>query len=234
MKKVPFEIIFEDNDILVIDKPSGISIHPVSLSYKEKTVVDFISSKIKDKNKFEKLRPGVVHRLDKETSGLLVIAKNKKSYDNLVLKIKKREVKKKYLVLVWGKVSPKIGTIKIPLERGVSYLKMAAKSFGKYAKTDYKVKEYLSNFSLLEVQILTGRTHQIRAHFSLIGFPVVGDRVYGSKKNLEIVNKLGLKRQFLHAYFLAFKHPKTEKWLEFRSELSDDLKDFLKNIKTIR
>lgn len=230
MNNIPFKIIFEDDDILVIDKPSGIIVHKANSFYKEKTIVDFVLSKIKDKNKFEKFRPGVVHRLDKETSGLLVIAKNKKSYDRLVLQIQKREIEKRYLVLVWGRISPEIGSIEIPLERGRNYLKVAPKSFGKYAKTDYKVKEYLGNFSLLDVKIITGRTHQIRVHLSSIGFPVVGDKVYSSKKEQKIAEDLGLARQFLHAYKLGFKHPGTGEWLEFESELPADLKKFLSEI----
>lgn len=225
--KVPFKIFFEDDEIIVLDKPSGISVHPTSTSYKEKTIVDFVSSKIKNKNQFEKLRPGIVHRLDKDTSGLLIVAKNKESYNNLVKQIKNRAIEKKYLVLVWGRLSPEVGSVEIPLKRGPSYLKVAPRSFGKYARTEYKVTEYLGDFSLLCAKIITGRTHQIRVHLSSIGFPVVGDKLYSSKKEQKMAKELGLGRQFLHALKIGFEHPKTGKWLEFESEIPEDLKIFL-------
>ena len=167
------------------------------------------------------LRPGIVHRLDKDTSGLMVIARNEQARLNLVEQFKSRSVIKKYLVLVKGKVVPERGAIDAPIGRDPADRKrMAIISGGRQAGTDYRVRQYMNGYSLLEVHIQTGRTHQIRVHFAAIGSPVIGDGVYGVKSTL-------LKRQFLHAYFLEIALPGSGQTRSFTCGLPDDLSNAL-------
>ncbi|MCL4387046.1 MAG: RluA family pseudouridine synthase [Patescibacteria group bacterium] len=227
-------IVHEDNDILVLEKPSGISVHPGE-GPKEKTVADIIRPKIKIKG--ETGREGIVHRLDKDTSGLLVVAKNKKSLLNLTSQFKERRVEKGYIALIYGHLQPKKGEIIIPLERSYrDRKKRGVSALGKNAVTRYEVSEYISHegdeFTLLDLNILTGRTHQIRVHLEAIGHPVVGDKIYTTKKFKETNEKYGIERQFLHAYKLGFHHPRTEKWLGFKINLPQDLNDFLAELKS--
>jgi 23S rRNA pseudouridine1911/1915/1917 synthase len=167
------------------------------------------------------MRPGIVHRLDKDTSGLIILAKNDFAREYLVAQFKSRTVTKGYLVLVKGKLSPKQGIIEAPIGRDPhSRRRMAIAEAGKEATTQYRVRKYLDNYTLVEVTPLTGRTHQIRVHLSAIGYPVVGDPIYGIKS-------AHLSRQFIHAYRLGFYLPSTKQYQEFTSPLPTDLNQAL-------
>lgn len=172
------------------------------------------------------VRSGVVHRLDRDTSGVLILAKNQRAEEALKEIFKKRRIKKKYLVLVWGKVEPPVGEIRIPLGRGSKdRLRVVPSSRGRESVTAYKVKNYYpkADVSLVEVDLLTGRTHQIRVHFNAIGHPVVGDKKYSNRKS-------GPSRQFLHAEEISFTSPFSKETLKIKSALSDDLKKYLTSL----
>ncbi|MCK4363033.1 MAG: RluA family pseudouridine synthase, partial [Dehalococcoidia bacterium] len=172
----------------------------------------------------DSMRPGIVHRLDKNTSGLMVVAKNDAAQRNLSNQIKARSVLKRYLVLVKGHLSPERGIIEAPIGRDPGYRKkMAVVSEGREARTQYRVLRYLDNYTLLEVTTETGRTHQIRVHLSAIGFPVVGDEVYGMRSTI-------LNRQFVHACYLGFRLPSSGEQVEFSSKLPADLEEALERI----
>jgi len=207
------KIIYEDNDVIVIDKPAGILVHPV-LNEKD-TLLDFL------KNKYPNAQ--LVHRLDQDTSGLMVIAKNQQMAEFLKAQFKNREIKKKYLALVYGILKDKKGIIAKSIsksrKRGGSQT-IAPIGKMREALTRYEVIKEFKNYSLLEVSPETGRTHQIRVHLASIGHPVVGDEKYKFKRQKTIK---GLNRQFLHAKYLKFKLPNGEV-KEFESELPNDLK----------
>ncbi|HUV46021.1 MAG TPA: RluA family pseudouridine synthase [Dehalococcoidia bacterium] len=225
---IPLAIIYEDKDILVIDKPAGLVVHP-SPGHTSHTLVNAILAHCPSLATSEDLtRPGIVHRLDKDTSGLMIIAKNDYARQYLVNQFKSHAVTKGYLVLVKGRPSPEQGAIEAPIGRDPHNRKrMAITETGKEASTQYKVKEYLNGYTLLEVAPRTGRTHQIRVHLSAIGYPVVGDPIYGTKRRLE-AKALCLKRQFIHAYRLGFRLPSTNEYREFTCPLPADLKQALK------
>ena len=221
---IPLDIIYEDDDLLVIDKPAGLTVHPAP-GHPNHTLVNAILShfpRLADIG--DSLRPGVVHRLDKDTSGLMVVAKNDIAQLNLSKQFKAHSVIKAYLALVKGRLAPEQGIIEAPMERDPRNRKrMAVVAEGKEARTEYRVIKYIGNYTLLEVMPQTGRTHQIRVHLSAIGYPVVGDKVYGVKSPY-------LSRQFLHACHLGFKLPSTGEYIEFTSELPPDLEQALENI----
>lgn len=195
-QKSHVEKLFRNDNIIVVDKAPGIVVYP-GPGHESGTLLDSLRLDI---NYSSGNRPGIVHRLDKDTSGLMVIARNEKTAKALMAEIKERRVVKKYLTLVWGHLKPEQGTIDIPLARSESERKkIAALPAGRSSQTSYTVLKYYKNASLLEARILTGRTHQIRVHFSSLGFPVVGDRTYGRKD--DVISP----RQFLHACFLQFK-----------------------------
>lgn len=221
------KIVYEDKDILIIDKPSGLVIYP-GAGEEKKTVL----------GEFDKLgkKVEIVHRLDKDTSGLLILAKNLAAKEDLQKQMKERKIQKEYLALVLGKVEPKKGEISLPIRRHpkhrrkmtISYL-----SFGKPALTKYKVIKYLKEATLLVCQPITGRMHQIRVHLKHLGHPVLGDQTYKTKISNKISKSLGLSRQFLHAHKIKIKHPSTKKTLEFKSPLPKELKKVLSKIKVI-
>ena len=217
-EQIPLTVIYEDKDILVIDKPAGLIVHPAP-GHSNHTLVNAILAYCPDFDMSDDLiRPGIVHRLDKDTSGLIVIAKNDFAREYLTAQFKKRTVTKGYLVLVDGKLSPEQGMIEAPIGRDPhNRKKMAIVEVGKDSNTQYQVKEYLGSYTLIEVTPLTGRTHQIRVHLSAIGYPVVGDNIYGVKSAF-------LSRQFIHAYRLGFCLPSTDKYCEFVSPLPPDLR----------
>lgn len=226
-------VIFEDEDIIVIDKPAGILVHPLE-GKRSGAIVNILIDKLHYKE--NDLRPGVVHRLDKDTTGLLVLAKNKESFESLKSQFQERKIEKRYLVLVYGHLEPKHGEISIPIARDViKRTKRRSDMAGKEAVTGYDVLEYISHenlsFTLIEADLRTGRTHQIRVHFSSIGFPVVGDEEYTTKLHDKLNKKLGVERQFLHAYKLGFLHPKTGKWTSFKSDLPPDLSRILNELR---
>jgi 23S rRNA pseudouridine1911/1915/1917 synthase len=214
---IPLTIIYEDEDILVIDKPAGLTVHPAP-GHPSHTLVNAVLAHCPGlAMSNELMRPGIVHRLDKDTSGLIVIAKNDFAREYLAAQFKSRTVTKGYLVLVNGRLSPEQGIIEAPIGRDPrSRRKMAIVEAGKEAGTQYQVRKYLDNYTLVEVTPLTGRTHQIRVHLSAIGYPVVGDPIYG-------VKSAQLSRQFIHAYRLGFRLPSTKQYQEFTSLLPADL-----------
>jgi len=237
-------IVFEDDSLVVIDKPSGLVVNRAE-SVKGETLQDWIEKKFQISNfKFQKLgesdfirRSGIVHRLDKETSGLLIIAKTPQAFVNLQLQFKEREVVKKYTAIVHGKVTPAEGEIKADIGR----LPWNRERFGilpgaKSAHTSYKVISIYEKdknfFSLLLVTPYTGRTHQIRVHLKYLGHPIVADNFYVGRKTYRSDIKF-CPRIFLHASFLRFKHPETEQYTEFRSELPKDLKEVIGKLKKI-
>jgi len=242
------DIIYEDDDLLVINKSAGISMHPGAGNY-DNTIVNALMnycggnlSTIGDE-----LRPGIVHRIDKDTSGLIVIAKNNNAHENLSNQFKKHTIKRVYQVLIWGKLRPQSGKIETLITRSSKnrQLMEVGISKGKMAITNYKTLEIFENdktptFSFIECLLETGRTHQIRVHMSYKGNNILGDKKYKKKfkkfKNIdEELEKsiLKLDRQFLHAKVLGFKHPSTGEELEFSSILPQDLENILKMLRNI-
>jgi len=223
---IPLEIIYEDSDILVVDKPAGMLVHPAAGQYTG-TLVNAVLARCPDLGGIDgALRPGIVHRLDKETSGLMVVAKNDAAHASLSRQIKQRSVTKVYIALVTGRLSPEKGVIDAPVGRNPSNRKrMAVVSGGREARTGYRVLGYPEGTTLVEAMPETGRTHQIRVHFAAIGHPVFGDPVYGKRSPL-------LPRQFLHAHRLGFQLPSTGEYVEFRSELPPDLETALRMVGT--
>jgi 23S rRNA pseudouridine1911/1915/1917 synthase len=221
---IPLNIIYEDADLLVIDKPAGLTVHPAP-GHPAHTLVNAIISHFPHLAALsDSLRPGIVHRLDRDTSGVMVVAKNSWAQAKLVEQFKTHSVTKVYLVLVKGRLTPENGIIKAPIGRDPrNRKKMAVVGSGRQARTDYRVIRYIGGYTLVEVMPETGRTHQIRVHLAAIGFPVVGDKVYGVKSP-------HLSRQFLHASRLGFKLPATGEYMEFKSELPPDLAQALKDI----
>lgn len=202
------KVIYEDKDVLAIDKPAGLLVHPTKIS-KEKTLTDWLLEKypeIKNVGDDPAIRPGIVHRLDKETSGVMIIARNQKSFQCLKKLFQSRQIKKSYLALVWGRVRTKTGLIEKPLGLKTGGIKRTVHGptarMIKEAKTFYRVKKYLNDFTLLEVEPLTGRTHQIRVHLASIGHPIVGDGLYGKKPAPP-----QLQRMFLHAESIELTLP---------------------------
>lgn len=238
---IKINIVYENNDLLVINKPAGIVVHP-SQTTKSKTLINgllAIRPEIKNVGDKENLnfRPGILHRLDKQTSGLLIIAKNNKTFSFLKNQFKNREIVKKYYALVVNGIKkdkflidfPITRSKKIPSEQKAILSKnnpLFPKA--KKAQTKIKVLEKIGNYNLVEAQPITGRMHQIRIHLSSIGHPIVGDDKYGKKYKEKF---LGLKRNFLHAYYLKFKSPKNN-ILELKLELPKELKGFLRKLKT--
>lgn len=226
------DVIYEDDDFLVINKPAGLTVHPPNANYPEETLVDLLLKKYPDlKNVGEnKLRPGIIHRLDKEVSGLLVVAKNQMAFEHLKNQFQNRTVNKEYLALVHGCLSRPQGVIDLPIDYSAdSHLKMAARpksQGGREALTEYEVLEEIKNYSLLKVKIKTGRTHQIRVHLNAIGHPVVGDIVYHPAK----MKAKDLGRLFLHASHLSFNGLNGQE-MASHSDLPAELKNFLEGLK---
>jgi len=221
---IPLSIIFEDDDFLVIDKPAGLTVHPAP-GHPDHTVINAVLAHYPYLAEIsDSLRPGIVHRLDKDTSGLMVVAKKGTAQVNLMDQFRERSVVKVYTALVKGKLSPEQGIIEAALGRDSRNRKlMAVVSRGREARTEYRVIRYMGDYTLLEVMLETGRTHQIRVHLAAIGFPVVGDATYGVKSP-------HLSRQFLHASRLGFRLPSTGEYVEFESELPEDLRQALEKI----
>jgi 23S rRNA pseudouridine1911/1915/1917 synthase len=208
----------------VVDKPAGLAVHPAP-GHPSHTLANAVLNYLPAlAESGDSLRPGIVHRLDKDTSGLLVVAKNPAAQANLSNQFKSREVSKSYLVLVKGRLTPQTGIIEAAIGRDPrNRQRMAVVSRGREARTEYRVVKYVGGCSLLEIRPETGRTHQIRVHLAAIGFPVMGDAAYG-------VTSPHLPRQFLHASRLGFKLPSTGRYVEFESPLPPDLEQALKEI----
>ena len=226
-ENIPVEVVYEDNDIIVVNKPKGMVVHPAN-GNPDGTLVNAIMAMCKDSLSGigGEIRPGIVHRLDKDTSGLLIVAKNDKAHINMSEQIKNREVKKIYIALVRGVVSENEATINMPIGRSTKdRKKMAVRKDGKEAVTHFKVLKRYNKYTLLEVKIDTGRTHQIRVHMAEIGHPVVGDMVYSNGKNV-----FGVEGQMLHAKSLDFKHPITGKQMHLEAELPEYFEKVLEQL----
>ena len=240
------EIIYEDSDLLVINKPAGIIMHPGAGNY-DKTLVNALVNYNKNSlsNIGDELRPGIVHRIDKDTSGVIVIAKNNLTHENLSKQFKEHSVNRTYQALIWGKLKPQSGKIETLITRSSKnrQLMEVGISKGKKAITNYKTLEVFENektptFSFVECKLETGRTHQIRVHMSYKGNNILGDKKYKKKfKKFQNINSdlekyiLNLDRQFLHAKTIGFIHPINKKKLEFTSNLPQDLNIVLKKLR---
>ena len=226
-ENIELEIVYEDNDIIVVNKPKGLVVHPAN-GNPDGTLVNAIMAICKDSLSGigGEIRPGIVHRLDKDTSGLIIVAKNDQAHINMSKEIKDRQVKKIYIALVRGRVAENEATINMPIGRSTKdRKKMAVRKDGKEAITHFKVIKRYHNYTLLEVKIDTGRTHQIRVHMAEIGHPVVGDMVYSNGKN-----EFGVEGQMLHAKSLDFKHPITGKQMHLEAELPGYFKEVLNKL----
>ena len=226
-QEIPIEIIYEDNDIIVVNKPKGMVVHPAN-GNPDGTLVNAIMAICKDSLSGigGEIRPGIVHRLDKDTSGLLIVAKNDKAHVNMSEQIKNHEVKKTYIALVRGIVKENEATIDMPIGRSTSdRKKMAVTKNGKNAVTHIKVLKRYDKYTLLQVNIETGRTHQIRVHLSHIGYPIVGDCTYSNGKN-----EFGIVGQCLHSKLLEFKHPITGKEMKLEAPLPEYFENILKEL----
>lgn len=225
------KIIYEDKEILVINKPSGLVVNRAE-SVKGKTLQDWtekefriknLESRINGKSDFAK-RSGIVHRLDKDTSGVMVIARNPKAFENLQSQFKQRKVRKIYLALVHSKVEPRVGDIRMPLSRQPKQRKkFGVRLGGKMSETKYQLLKVYDQYSLLQLKPKTGRTHQLRVHLSHIGYPIVADPIYLGQKRLK-QDQTWCSRLFLHARNLSFIHPQTKKRLVFKATLAKDLR----------
>ena len=218
---IPIDIVYEDQDIIVVDKPAGLVVHPGAGNHSGTLVNALISRYPEINNVGSADRPGIVHRLDKDTSGLLVVAKNRNAHVNISTQISDRKVNKIYIALVKGHMSDQEIFIEAPIARDPhNRKKMTVVEDGKYALTGVRLLESIREFDLLEIKLLTGRTHQIRVHLDSIGLPIVGDSIYG-------LIHTSINRQFLHSHFLEFHHPSSGEMVQFTSDLPYDLQAFL-------
>ncbi|KEI75641.1 RluA family pseudouridine synthase [Clostridium botulinum] len=224
---IKLDIIYEDKDVIVVNKPQEMVVHPAPGVYSG-TLVNALLHHCKDLSGINGVaRPGIVHRIDKDTSGILVVAKNDISHNNLAAQFKEHSISRVYMALVEGIIKDEQGTIEAPIGRHpVDRIKMAVVKDGRHAVTHYKVIERFKNHTLVECRLETGRTHQIRVHMSHIMHPLVGDPVYGYKKQ-----RFNLKGQMLHAKLLGFIHPTTRQYVEFESELPEYFKKIIKILK---
>lgn len=235
-QNIPLDIIYEDASVVVINKPAGMVVHPAP-GNPDNTLVNALLFHCRDLSGIGGvLRPGIVHRLDKETSGLIVAAKSDEAHRRLSAQFEKHEVHKKYVALVWGDVKGPSGEIVLPVGRHpVDRKKMSTKSrHGKDALTLWKVRERFGAATLLDIEIKTGRTHQIRVHLTCRGYPVIGDAVYGNTSKLQSIKNAALKgavrslcRQALHAAQLSFLHPQTSERMVFTAPLPRDMENLL-------
>lgn len=226
---IPLDILYEDEDILVVNKPKDMVVHPGS-GVNSGTLVNAIVGKYDLSDGGEDFRPGIIHRLDKDTTGCLVIAKNNKAHESISKQIQDRTTKKIYIALVKGIISENKGVIDMPIGRSkTDRKKMEATKDGKEAHTEFTVlNRYKEGYTLVEVLLKTGRTHQIRVHMSKIGHPVVGDSTYSSGKN-----PFGVTSQMLHSHILGFVHPTTGKYMEFEAPIPEYFEQILCNLHKI-
>lgn len=210
-ENIPIDVVYEDSDVLIVNKPQGMVVHPAA-GHPDKTLVNAILYHCQI-NDDDVIRPGIVHRIDKDTSGLLMIAKNNLAKQSLMQQLKEKSNLREYLAIVHGNFKERTGKINAPLGRSkFDRKKQAVVEGGRHAVTHFTVLEQFENYSLLKLKLETGRTHQIRVHMQYIGHPVAGDPLYGPK------NTLQGKGQFLHAKTLGFVHPRTNEWMEFSVE----------------
>lgn len=225
-ENIPLEIIYEDQDMAVINKPQGMVVHP-SAGHPNGTLVNALLYHLENLSTInDVIRPGIVHRIDKDTSGLLMVAKNDKAHESLAKQLKDKTSLRKYVALVHGTISHEKGTINAPIGRSkTNRKKQDVIADGKLAVTHFTVLERFNDFTLVELQLETGRTHQIRVHMNYIGYPVAGDPVYGPRKTLPG------NGQYLHAKILGFKHPSTGEEKVFEVEMPEDFKKTLENLR---
>ena len=222
---LPLDVVFQDENIVVINKPAGLSVHP-GPGHPDGTLVNALLAHCPDiKGIGGAIRPGIVHRLDKDTSGLLVVAKTEQAHQDLAAQFKGHSVTKGYLALATGVVRLPVGQIDAPIARDPRHRKRMAVVVGsREARTRYRVLELLEDYSLLELYLETGRTHQVRVHLAFLGHPLLGDVVYGKRSPL-------LGHHFLHAHHLGFRHPGSGEPAEFRSDLPDDLRQVIQGLR---
>ena len=220
------EIVYEDADVLVVNKPRGMVVHPAP-GHTSGTLVNGLMHHCKDLSGINGVaRPGIVHRIDKDTSGLLMVAKNDVAHEGLVNQLVDKSVTRKYTALVHGHIAHEKGTIDAPIGRDQKdRQKQAVVDKGKNAVTHFQVMERFGDFTLVECRLETGRTHQIRVHMNYIGFPLAGDPKYGPKKTIDFGG------QVLHAGVLGFVHPVTKEYLEFESPLPEDFKQLIEELR---
>ena len=227
-ENIPLDIRYEDSDLLVVNKPKGMVVHPAAGNY-DKTLVNALLYHCKDSLSGINgvIRPGIVHRIDKDTSGLLIVAKNDFAHISLAEQIKAHSFTREYQTVVYGRFKVDSGTVDAPIGRHpVDRKKMAVtQKNSKHAVTHYNIVDTYRDFTHLRVQLETGRTHQIRVHMSYIGHPIAGDPVYGPKKIIT-----SLEGQCLHAGLIGFKHPRTNKYIEIESELPEYFTKFLRGL----
>lgn len=221
------DIVYEDSDVLVVNKPAGLVVHPAHGHYSD-TLVNGLLAHCHDLSGINGvLRPGIVHRIDKDTSGLLMVAKNDAAHQSLAEQLKAHTVKRAYYALVHGVIPEPEGLVDAPIGRHpIDRKKMAVNLAGKEARTHYYVKERFQNYTLVECRLETGRTHQIRVHLAYIGHPLVGDELYTNRKN-----NLGFSGQALHAYKLGFVHPGTKEEMCFEAKLPEYFSDNLDKLR---
>jgi len=238
---IQLNILFEDAFLLVINKPAGLVVHPAP-GHRSGTLVNGLLHHCPDLAAFGgEIRPGIVHRLDKDTSGVMVVAKQPSTHEQLAAQFQNRTIRKTYLALVQGDVNPSQGEIHLPIGRHPTARKQMSTVSNKTrsAETHYRVREALNGATLLEVDLKTGRTHQIRVHCAAIHHPVIGDPVYGGRNNAEIRRSTGtgqrmatkIQRQMLHAWRLGFAHPADGKWRQFEAEIPEDMQVLLMHLR---
>ncbi len=226
-EQMDLDIVFEDEDVIVVNKPSHMVVHPAVGNYTGTLVNGLMYHTNKLSSINDEVRPGIVHRIDKDTSGLLMVAKNNNAHEKLAAQLKAKTTTRKYIALVHGNIIEDEGEIHAPIGRDAYDRKRMAITVknSKEAETHFRVIERFEHYTLIECTLMTGRTHQIRVHMKYIGYPIVGDPMYGPKRTIDT------KGQALHAKTLGFIHPRTEKYMEFDSELPPEFQATLKQIK---
>lgn len=228
-ENIPIDIVYEDDDVLIVNKPKGMVVHPAVGNYTG-TLVNAIMYHCGDRLSSINgvIRPGIVHRIDKDTSGLLMIAKNDKAHESLSAQLAEHSITRKYIALVYDNIKEDEGTVDAPIGRDPkNRLRQAVTDLNsKRAVTHYKVLERFGKYTLIQAQLETGRTHQIRVHMSYIKHPLVGDLVYGPKKQ-----SIAVEGQMLHAKILGFVHPSTGEYMEFDSELPEYFEEILRKLR---
>ena len=225
-QNIPLDIVYEDSDVIVVNKPSGMVVHPANGHYKD-TLVNALMYHCTDLSTINgEIRPGIVHRIDKDTSGLLVACKNDLSHNSIAAQLKAKTSTRKYVAIVYGNFEHNYGKIDAPIARDPqNRLKMAVVKGGKESITTFKVLERYGDYTLLELKLETGRTHQIRVHMAYIGHPIEGDTVYGTR-----ANKVYKNGQLLTAYKLSLIHPRSKELMTFEIELPDYFKEIIEKL----
>ena len=239
---IPLSILYEDADLIVLNKPPGLVVHPAP-GHWSGTLVNALLYHCGDLTGIGgELRPGIVHRLDKDTSGTLVVAKNDIAHQGLSQQFKKRQVEKRYLALVYGAMKESAGVIDLPIGRHPTHRKKMSTTSRRTRSTEtrWQIRESFADVTLIEVDLKTGRTHQVRVHCAAEGYPVVGDATYGGKRRWKAVPSQdlqevlkGVRRQMLHAWALRLEHPRTGQWMRFESPLPRDMALLLEALRSL-